>query len=122
MQFDMKKIVLIVLLLSWLFVGCNKEDGSTDIMTVASEKRICLAESKVSCYLVKTSNVEGWTTMMSSIKGFDYTPGYEYIIEVKRLVRENPPQDWLGEYQLVKLISKVQRNSEGLPPQFEWPQ
>lgn len=90
-------------------------------MTVTSEQRDCFLLDRFPSYLVKTDDVAGWHTMTESIVGFEYTPGYEYVLEVKEIVKQDPPQDWLGEYQLIKVISKVQKNSENLPPQTDWP-
>lgn len=119
-----KKLFTILSLLSILIVGCNKSDKETKgtkIMTVTSEQRDCFLLDRFPSYLVKTDDVAGWHTMTESIVGFEYTPGYEYVLEVKEIVKQDPPQDWLGEYQLIKVISKVQKNSENLPPQTDWP-
>lgn len=118
----MKKLLLILGLLSILITGCKKEAEDTEIMTVASEKRDCFLIGRFPCYIVKTEDVQGWHTMVEAIVGFEYTPGYEYVLEVKRLEMVDPPQDWLGQYQLIKVISKEKKNSENLPPQREWPE
>ena len=39
--------------------------------------------------------------MTEYIKGFDYEPGYEYVIKVVKEELRNPPQDHLGSYQSV---------------------
>lgn len=82
---------------------------------VASEKGECYVVGEFSCYIVKIGNTGNWTTISESIRGFDYEPGYEYVLRVAKVNRKNPPQDYLGEYILRQVVSKVRKNSEGLP-------
>lgn len=116
----MKKFRILWLVCS-LFVLCACEDKEKILLlTVASEKGSCFVVGEFPCYIVKFNKNDNWTTITESIKGFDYEPGYEYVIKVREKHIKNPPEDYLGEYFLIDVISKEKKDSENLPPKPDW--
>lgn len=111
----MKRLTLFAVLLSVALSSCKEDIGNEITLTVASQKGTCNIVGEYSCYIVKYDGSSTWTTIPESIKGFDYQPGYEYVIRVSKKKVNNPPQDYTGEYILHEVISKVQKDSDGLP-------
>lgn len=98
------------------------KSGGTVILTVASETRIGMGLAEQECYLVKESGENTWSLFYSPIEGFDYEPGYEYVIRVKVTPVENPPMDASSaRFELEKVASKTRKASENMPEQtFPW--
>jgi len=93
--------------------SCSRD---TIRMTVASRQGDCVGVAPQKCLLVKEGNDPEWEFFYSSIEGFNYEPGYEYVLEVKKENRENPAADQSSiRYILVKEISKIQKESDNLP-------
>ncbi len=83
-----------------------------DIFTlfIASELVDCVGVAPQKCMQVKQSLDAPWELMYSQIEGFEYQPGYEYKLEVRSEVVENPPMDSSGvRVILVKEISKEKK-------------
>ncbi len=96
--------------------ACNS-DENTEKMTIASETRDCVGVGPQDCLLVKMDGQTDWEYFYSSIDGFIYEPGYEYVLEIKKEQVENPAADQSSiRYILVKEVSKTQKTSENLPP------
>ena len=107
----------ILLLLSMTLVFCFCSPGKTEKLTVASEQGNCVGVTPMKCLLIKKEGKTEWEFFYNKIEGFDYEPGYEYILEVKVENVENPAADQSSlKYILVKEISKEQKVSENLPP------
>ena len=48
-----------------------------------------------------------------------YEEGYEYVVKVRRLTLADPPQDaGAYVYELKKIVSKTQKDSEGVPESY----
>lgn len=110
---------MIMVVCAVVFCYCKKNDGDI-MMTVASRKGSCYVVEKFSCYIVRIGNNPDWMKITDSINGFEYEPGFEYVIKVQRRQINNPPEDYRGEYILKKIISKEKKDSENLPPNPEW--
>ena len=116
-----KKLLLLFACL--LFLSCDKDDkGKITTLTIASEKGVVELVGVRPCYFVKFKGSDVWSRTGSYIFGFDYQPGYEYVIKVVQEEVKNPPEDYVANYRLIKIISKVQKNSENLPPPVPWEQ
>lgn len=95
--------------------SCSR--GSEERITVASETRNCYGVGIQQCMLVKHNASEPWTFFYGNIEGFDYVPGYEYVLEVKKEEVKNPPADASSiRYGLVKIVSREKKTSENMPP------
>ena len=124
--------ILILFLFTFAFISCDKEDEEgrkiTDykeyVLTVASEMRpgLMLAEGPdflKEVYPVKKENSEEWETL-SNVDGFEFEKGYEYKIKISETgyldYRMGQPA-WT-EHELLEVISKEKKASEGLPKHF----
>lgn len=67
-------------------------------------------------HLIKRKGEQKWECFYSEIKGFTFEEGYETILEVRITPIANPAADQGDEqYTLIKVISKILKESEGLP-------
>jgi len=84
--------------------------------TVASEYGDCVGVAPQKCLLVKKQNQTDWEFFYSSIQGFNYQEGNEYVIDVSEEKIQNVPADASSiMYKLVKEVSRTAKISEGLP-------
>jgi hypothetical protein len=128
--------ILMLFLFTFTFISCDKEDEEgrkiTDykeyVLTVASEMKPGVMSSDGYNYLndvypVKKENTEDWEAM-GYIDGFEFEKGYEYKIKISETsyldYRMGQPA-WT-EYDLLDVLSKEKKDSEGLPLHFipEW--
>lgn len=101
--------------IAFIMGGCSCAE--TEDMIVASQTRQCHGVGVQQCMLVKSIVSQPWEFFYGNIEGFDYEPGYEYVLKVKKEKVENPPQDASSiKYTLVKMVSKEKRTSDNLPP------
>lgn len=112
----MKKLGLLLMTVTLMLTACKSSDNTVQ-MTVASEKRIAMGVAPMEVLVVKEGDQTEWSFFYSSIEGFNYEPGYEYVLEVKKEAAEQPvPADASSiKYTLVKEISKTEKVSENLP-------
>ncbi len=113
----MKNLITGILIsFSIVAVSC-KTAKDTQRWTVASETRDCTGVGPQKCLLVKTGGHNDWIFMYEGIEGFDYEPGYEYVLEVRQEERAQPvPADRSTyKYVLVKVVSKIKKHSEDMP-------
>ncbi|MCD8264589.1 MAG: DUF4377 domain-containing protein [Tannerellaceae bacterium] len=99
-----------------LLLGSCITTQETETWIVASEMADCTGVMPQKCLLVKTPGETEWEYIYQGIEGFDYVPGYEYVLEVRTEEVENPPADGSTvKYVLVKEKSRQQRTSANLP-------
>lgn len=111
----MKKTTLLLTLFAFLAIACCKTNN-TEKFTIASELGDCIGVAPMKCFFVKKEGKTDWEFMYDSIEGFEYEPGYEYVVEVKKEVIENLPADRSAfKYTLVKIVSRKEKASENLP-------
>ncbi|MCD7970933.1 MAG: DUF4377 domain-containing protein [Alistipes sp.] len=91
-------------------------DPYTEIWTVASQTVNCSGVALQRCLLIKPDGAADWELFYSGISGFDYEPGFEYVIAVHREYVDNPPMDASSvRYKLIEIISKAMKDSDGIP-------
>lgn len=125
----MKKVILLFLIMT--LVGCDKEEEGVKIvyskeytMVVASQKLQGLLYSDgftsvADVYAVKIGEEQKWQPY-GFVDGFDYEKGHEYLIKVKETkYRDTRPGNlsW-SDHDLIEVISKEKKDSEGLPEHF----
>lgn len=112
----MKKIELFIIVVVGLLLSCSNNKDTVK-MTIASETRTAMGAAPMEVMLVKEGDASEWLYFYSNIEGFDYEPGYEYVLEVKKENIEGPlPADASSiKYTLVKEISKTKTTSANLP-------
>lgn len=87
-----------------------------ETFTIASQRGDCVGVAPMECLIVKRDGQTNWEYLYQEIEGFNYEPGYEYVVEVIKETLENPAADQSSiRYILEEVKSKVQKNSEALP-------
>ncbi|QED38000.1 DUF4377 domain-containing protein [Antarcticibacterium arcticum] len=105
---------LIVLINMMILAGCSTANhGTREIdMRVNSYTVECVGEMEGTCLLVQEGDKIGgieWEYFYyhDSIIGFDYEPGYIYMLKLEKRKIDNPPQDGSSfEYELISIVSK----------------
>lgn len=114
----MKKFLFVfAAMLCCAFAGCD-DDKADEVfdMTVASVLHRPENGFRPWSYVVKIENDTNWTLFWNGVVGFDYEEGYEYRIRVKSYDVKNPEEDGSAiRYELGKVLSKEQKQSEQLP-------
>lgn len=111
----MKQVVAILITALIAMSSCTTTKDTVK-MTVASEKRMAMGVAPMEVLQVKEGDDTNWSFFYSNIEGFNYEPGYEYVLEVKKETLSNPiPADASAiKYILVKEISKTKKTSENM--------
>lgn len=111
----MKRITMMLCAAALLFTACG--GGDTETITVASQQADCMGVGPQKCLLIKHADSNGWEFWYSGIEGFNYEPGYEYVLEIRSESVDNPAADQSSvRYVLVREVSRTQKQSEQLPP------
>lgn len=111
----MMKSLLIGLSINFLLGACQTTKN-TERLVIASERADCTGVMPMKCLVVKKEGEKDWEFFYNNIEGFNYEPGYEYVIEVRKDAVAMPTADQSSlHYRLVKEISKKQKQSENLP-------
>lgn len=111
----MKRYLLIFLLVNFTGCGLKEDKAPVTMMRVNSYTVDCVGEMEGKCLLVQEGEAIGsddWHYFYyeDSIIGFDYEPGYIYLLAVKRTPVKNPPADASSyEYELVRVISRKEQ-------------
>ena len=109
----MKKIILIALLTLPLFIWRCASSSNITRYVVASTEVDCMGVGPQKCMMIKKGDDSNWLLFYGRIEGFDYEPGYEYVLDVKEERIENPPADGSSiKYILVKQISKIAKTAD----------
>ncbi|CAG9415463.1 MULTISPECIES: DUF4377 domain-containing protein [Providencia] len=110
----MKKILLASSFLV-LLAGCQngtnantmKPANNNKVFYIDSSLADCVGVAPMKCMKVKEKPTDEWQYFYSSIQGFNYEPGYHYVVEVQQFDIPNPPADASSiRYELVKIIEK----------------
>lgn len=102
----MKKFALLLLMGLNLFLA-NSQTKMTFV--VHEESKPCRRMMEQTCLQIQKAGSKEWVLFYESIKGFEFVPGYRYVIEVIETPRPEPvPQDLSkNTYSLSKVISKT---------------
>ncbi|MEZ0005953.1 heat shock protein HslJ [Flavobacterium sp. 28YEA47A] len=96
----------LMLLLGFTFFSVQA-NADTVRMTIKEELASCTGVAPQNCYQVKYKKSKDWEFFYSQIEGFEYIPGYRYVIDVKRTKRKNIPADASAyTYKLKRIIKK----------------
>ncbi|MCC8018180.1 MAG: DUF4377 domain-containing protein [Rikenellaceae bacterium] len=88
----------------------------TETMTVASTMVDCIGVGVQRCLVVKPEGTYDWELFYDRIDGFEYEPGYEYVLSVYKRHVELPPADGPSvRYVLDRVLSRQMKQSQGLP-------
>jgi len=115
-----KNLILIgFLALSSIAVSAQKKTkapkarANMKTFIIGPERTPCMSiNQQGDCYQLKTSKSQkNWDSFSQPIKGFKYTPGYEYVIQVRA---DKPKESLEGAtevYTFVKTVSKKKAKS-----------
>ena len=104
----MKRIITL-LLVAGFAAGCDilGPDGGQATYLVAPNRVACQGAFPQECLLVKERAQDEWQYFYDEIAGFDYQPGYSYVIQVAWREVEDPPTDGSSRaYRLLRVITK----------------
>jgi hypothetical protein len=117
----LKKLLLLVIFSLLFFAfACKEEVIETSIMTIASKRPepVSPGFEVQPTYWVKFQGESQWIMIVEEIREFDYTEGYEYVVEVnkevnKEFIEIGPHGDALSDhYVLLRIISKEKKESD----------
>ncbi len=106
-----KSVLFIILILPFMLWQCATHQDVVRY-TIASNCVDCFGVAPQKCMLVKKGDASNWELFYSQIEGFNYEPGYEYVLEVKEEKVEHPAADASSiKYVLVKEVSKIAKTA-----------
>ncbi|MFZ1320944.1 MAG: DUF4377 domain-containing protein [Ignavibacteria bacterium] len=98
------KIILTVFILN-LFISSAMSQSKYDTLYIANHKVSCVGVAPQECFLIKNAEAENWKYHYNDIKGFEFIPGNEYIIEVEKLyVATQAADDASFYYNLINIL------------------
>ncbi|MDO6524710.1 DUF4377 domain-containing protein [Motilimonas sp. 1_MG-2023] len=103
----MKKLYLLAPAL--LLAACASQPLTQEtLLYVNAETVECTGVAPMNCLQVKTPETQEWQLFYQNIEGFTFEPGFQYQLQVKKEMIENPPADASSvKYSLIKVISKL---------------
>lgn len=108
--FNLKTAVLLI----GLVFFATHANAKTIRMTIKEELASCTGVAPQSCFQVKYKKSKDWELFYSQIEGFDYTPGYRYVIDVIQTKIKNVPADASSyTYKLKRVVEKKQIGEKG---------
>lgn len=117
----MRKILLLftaiaLAAVALVFTACSGKKMKTETLIVASSQGDCVGVAPQKCLLIMREGENTWEYWYDGIEGFDYEPGYEYVILIHHEKIENPPADRPNvRYVLDKMVSKTEKESVDMP-------
>ncbi len=111
------RYILIYISILWLVSSCKPTKPTSESSGLSSFELKsyyiapyqvhCEGEGIQQCFLVKRKINDQWQNFYSTIEGFDFEPGYSYIIKVKLTAIANPPADGSSMcFELHEIIQK----------------
>ncbi|MEN4761122.1 MULTISPECIES: DUF4377 domain-containing protein [unclassified Chryseobacterium] len=90
-----------------------KAKANVKTFIIGPQKNPCMSiNQQGDCYQLKTSKTQkNWENFSQPIKGFKYTPGYEYEIQVRADKPKESLEGATEEYTFVKTVSKKKAKS-----------
>jgi len=99
-------------------IGSCVSSKNTEKIIIASQQGDCVGVVPMKCLLIKQGDQQDWEYFYNNIEGFNYEPGYEYVIEIRKETIENPAADQSSiRYVFLNEISRTKKESENLPHQ-----
>lgn len=102
----MKPLLVSAVLLLTACQGTTAPQGET--LYINSQLVDCVGVGPMQCMQVRSDEQQPWTLFYQQIEGFQFEPGYQYQLTVKKEQLTNVPADASSlRYQLIKVVSKV---------------
>lgn len=77
-----KYLSIVIVIFAVLTMACKSNPN----LYVASKQVDCVGAGPQKCLLVKENKDENWTYLYDNIQGFNYEPGYEYELIIKKRI------------------------------------
>lgn len=100
----------LALLPTLLLAACSgsPEDGKTVKVQVAPQQVACAGITQQRCLEVRFADDAPWQLFYGNIKGFDFQPGFQYLLEVRQQdVKQDDPTRSRLAWELVKEWQKT---------------
>lgn len=117
----MKRLLGIVVA-GTVLAACASTSQNQVLLKVASAQVDCIGVAPQKCLLVQeVEDVQtvvnpDWAFFYSNIEGFDYEPGYEYILRIDKAHRDQVAADQSSIiYRLVDVVDKKATTSSNMP-------
>ena len=115
----MKKIVIFCFAAFLFSCQGNNEENIVQEFFIASQRQSCSGFlQNQQCLMIKLHEDEqNWGFLYNPISGFDHEEGFEYKVRVLREYipeNENIADSSLYEYTLLEILSKEEKDSEGI--------
>lgn len=86
----------------------NSSNVNEQTLIVAPQEVDCVGIGPRKCLRAKKNATDEWRYFYNYIDGFNFEPGYEYVLRVKTEKIANPPADTSSiKYTLLEQISKT---------------
>ncbi len=112
------KIAAVSFLFLVLTAACNLKtfaQNNSEILIVADQKAGCRGIVAEDCLQIKHLNEETFTLFRGRIENFNYRSGYFYVLEVRKIYRQNNPDDY--QYRLKQMLAREKSpQSAEIPP------
>ena len=89
------------------------EEKNTYKMTVAGHQVNCQGVGPQKCLVILKENERNWTYLYQQIEGFNYVPGYRYVLEIEEEMIPVPNGAADAPSVKYKLIKQVSRTKVG---------
>ena len=116
MTFPIKHILPIILIVLFVIIGCNAGEH-IETLIIGPYKVDCVGAFEQECYLEFNEESQEWHFFYEGIQGFDFEPGFIWMLKVSLHEREEGIQD-VGryEYRLVEILDKEAASVDEKPP------
>ena len=99
----------LVLVGALALAGCSAfgAGGAVQRLHVDARTQACVGAAVQQCLRVRSTPDGEWTLFYGTIEGFDYEPGFVYVLDVEVRRVANPPADGSSlAYRLVRVVDK----------------
>ena len=104
----MRAPLLAALVLALGACGTLDPDDAVETLVVGSETVECVGVAVQQCLRVKRAPEAEWELFYDGIEGFDFEPGFTYVLEVEVREVPDPPADGSSRaYRLVRVVEKT---------------
>lgn len=98
----------LVLMLGLIFGFTLTSKSEVIKMVIKEDLATCTGVAPMTCMQVKYKGSKNWELFYSQISGFNYKPGYRYVLLVNRIKKKNVPADASAyEYKLKRIVKRT---------------
>jgi hypothetical protein len=103
-------MILILIAITQLALSCSNDENDTEIIELRinhfQQTAIGVGQQLViQIQEGKEIGTENWSYFYSNIEGFEYEPGFIYMLSVEKQKISNPPEDSSSIKYILRLVS-----------------